>query len=226
MVAAPASLVRVPRICRHNRFVAECPICSRGTVLDPDRPERRPRPAERGARRGGALDRRGDRRTAPAPADGPYAATGPYDGSEVRLERVPGGLRLAAWSGGSIERRAPVVEAVDLPGLVEGAVERELFAEAEAARLREALAPEARGAEGDDGEGEFGASPGRAGELHDELRVERLGGGRLRIGRWVLRPNAGWQLQEAPVMLPPARFAEAVDRAARRGLLAPERPAG
>ena len=32
--------------CRHNRFVAECPICSKGTVLDPNmKPERRPRPA-------------------------------------------------------------------------------------------------------------------------------------------------------------------------------------
>ena len=31
----------------------------------------------------------------------------------------------------------------------------------------------------------------------------------MRIARWILRPNAGWQLQEAPVMLPPDRFEQA-----------------
>ena len=27
----------MPTFCRHNRFFADCPICSKGTVLDPDR---------------------------------------------------------------------------------------------------------------------------------------------------------------------------------------------
>ena len=43
--------------------------------------------------------------------------------------------------------------------------------------------------------------------------------GRVRVGRWVLRPGSGWQLQEAPPMLPAARFAEALAGAAREGLL-------
>ena len=42
----------------------------------------------------------------------------------------------------------------------------------------------------------------------------------MRIGRWILRPNAGWQLQEAPVMLPADRFSQALMAAAERGVLA------
>ena len=39
---------------------------------------------------------------------GPYAAAGPVPGGiEVRLERVPGGLRLAEWEAGQIARRHP-----------------------------------------------------------------------------------------------------------------------
>jgi hypothetical protein len=58
--------------------------------------------------------------------------------------------------------------------------------------------------------------------LKDELRVERLDGARVRIARWVRRPNAGWQLQEAPVLLPAARFEQALASAAARGVLASE----
>jgi hypothetical protein len=77
----------VSLFCRHNRFVAECPICSKGTVLDPNRkPERRPRPSSTATRRPG-----GKRATQPAGgarvSRGPFAAAGPYeDGREVRLE--------------------------------------------------------------------------------------------------------------------------------------------
>jgi hypothetical protein len=46
----------------------------------------------------------------------------------------------------------------------------------------------------------------------------------LRVGRWLYRPNAGWELQEAPVMLPAKRFAEALQKAVRGGVL--ERAAG
>ena len=88
------------QFCRHNRFVAECPICSKGTVLDPNRrAERRPRP--------GSTRRPGAKRPVQSAAGtrvsrGPFAAAGPYeDGREVRLEKVPGGLRLAAWHGDS-----------------------------------------------------------------------------------------------------------------------------
>jgi hypothetical protein len=76
-------------------------------------------------------------------------------------------------------------------------------------------------------EGGPAASPGRAGELKEELRIERLagedGGPVLRIARWLLRPGPGaeWDLQESPVMMPAARLAEAAADAARRGLLEP-----
>ena len=32
----------------------------------------------------------------------------------------------------------------------------------------------------------------------------------LRVARWIMRPGRGWELQDAPVMLPAARFAEAL----------------
>jgi len=68
--------------------------------------------------------------------------------------------------------------------------------------------------------GAHGASPGSSGELRDELRVERLDDDRLRIARWIMRPNRGWELQEAPVLLPGDRFLGALRSAAERGVLA------
>jgi hypothetical protein len=179
----------VPTFCRHNRFVADCPICSKGTVLDSARQET--------TRRASTPSRRSRGSAAPAAraSRGPYASVGPYDGAELRLERVPGGLRFAAWRGGQIERVAPVIEAGDLPALLAEAAEKELL---------EAPAPGAAET------GALGASPGRTGELRDEFRVERLDDDRVRIARWIMRPNRGWELQEAPVMLPPARFAQAL----------------
>ncbi|MBA3421684.1 MAG: hypothetical protein H0U12_07300, partial [Thermoleophilaceae bacterium] len=64
-----------------------------------------------------------------------------------------------------------------------------------------------------------GASPGRSGELQEELRIERVDGDRLRVARWVLRPGTGWDLLDAPTMLPARRYAEALADAARHGLL-------
>jgi len=187
----------VPTFCRHNRFFADCPICSKGTVLDPKRQEaRRPR-APRSA--GGSRRARTKVATAARPSRGPYASAGPYDGAEVRLERVPGGLRLAMWRGGQIERTAPVIAAADLPVLLGEAAEKELLPELPA----EAAA--------------YGASPGRSGDLRDELRVEPAEDGKVRIARWILRPNRGWELQQAPVMLPAARFAEALRARAASG---------
>jgi hypothetical protein len=206
----------VPTFCRHNRFLADCPICSKGTVLDPARPATRRRPSSSGARSAGGAKRRASATAAGAPraSRGPFVAAGPYDGAEVRLERVPGGLRLASWRGGQIERTAPVLDAADAPGLLAEAVTKELLA---------AAPPE-------DGEGRaevgaFGASPGRSGELRDELRVERVDEGRIRVARWIMRPNRGWELQEAPVMLPPARFTQALAAAAGKGVLASGGPA-
>ena len=184
-------------------------------MLDTSRaPAKRPRPGG-----GGAGSRTpGSRGGTAAVVRGPYGSAGPYDDGderyEVRLERVPGGLRLADWSAGGIRRRAPVLAAADVAPLLLGAAERGALAERDADALRPALATEPD----EDRRGEAGASPGRAGELRDELRVEALDGGRLRIARWVMRPGSGWELQEAPVMLPVARYAEALRKAARSGL--------
>jgi hypothetical protein len=218
MVAATPPMVRrgqldfsaVPTFCRHNRFTAECPICSKGTVLDPNlKPARPRRSTSSRASKGGAA--RSSASAAPARVSrGEFASAGPYDGREIRLERVPGGLRLAGWQAGQLLREAPVLELRDLPALLAEAAEKELLAP---------VGLDAGAASGEDG---HGASPGRSGELRDELRVERLDGERVRIARWIMRPNRGWELQEAPVMLPPARFAEALERAAAAGVLAGE----
>jgi hypothetical protein len=207
----------VPTFCRHNRFFAECPICSKGTVLDPARSATRRTSSRAGARStSGGAKRRAASPAAGAPraSRGPFVAAGPYDGAEVRLERVPGGLRLASWRGGQIERTAPVLDAADAPGLLAEAVTKELLA---------ATPPE--NGEGRGEVGDFGASPGRSGELRDELRVERLDERRIRVARWIMRPNRGWELQEAPVMLPPARFVQALAAAAGKGVLASGGPA-
>jgi hypothetical protein len=194
----------VPQLCRHNRFTAECPICSKGTVLDS---------SQAPTRRSSSRSRTASTKAAPSRAfRGPHASAGPYsdeEGSyEVRLERVPGGLRLASWMAGSIRRAAPVLAAEDLPGLLQSAAENGVVEDG-SDLLVASEAPLAAG----DG---HGASPGRAGELREELRVEALDGGRVRVGRWLLRPGRGWELQEAPVMLPPARYAEALRRASGR----------
>jgi hypothetical protein len=201
--------------CRHNRFTADCPICSKGTVLDSSRQTSKSRGGSRRGSGGGAGQGRGAR-----VVTGPYVSAGPYadpgGGSyEVRLERVPGGVRLAAWTGGSLERRAPVIRAVDLPALVGNARERSVLPPRDLDPLDRALATEPH-----DGGGEhYGASAGRAGDLREELRVEPLDEGALRIARWIYRPNQGWELQEAPVMLPAKRVAQALADAAKKGIL-------
>jgi hypothetical protein len=119
---------------------------------------------------------------------------------------VPGGLRLAEWHGGSIRRRAPVLLIADLPALVHEARESGALSEADGQALEGAVAGEPSGP---------GSSPGVAGELREELRAEPLEDGRIRIGRWILRPGSGWELQETPVMLPPERYVEALAAACR-----------
>jgi hypothetical protein len=186
--------------CRHNRFLADCPICSKGTPMEQGgaTATRRREPAARAGR---------GKAAAPA-AKGPYGSAGPYsddDGSyEVRLERVPGGLRLAAWAAGSLRRSAPVLAEEDLPELVRDAVEQGALSDEEGRRWQSSPVEERR-------------SPGRSGDMRDELRVERLEGGRLRIARWGQRPGRGWELQEAPVMLPASRYAEALSSGAAAG---------
>jgi hypothetical protein len=205
--------------CRHNRFTAECPICSKGTVLDPNLRPSRPRRSSGGTRRPAGARRSAASAGSATLSRGVFAAAGPYDdGREVRLEKVPGGLRLAAWHAGQLVRGAPVLELRDLPVLLAEAAQKELLAPV----VLDATAAGAAGrAATPTAPGGHGASPGRSGELRDELRVERLEGDMLRIARWIMRPNRGWELQEAPVMLPPARFAEALEAAATAGALGP-----
>ncbi|MBA2505429.1 MAG: hypothetical protein H0V29_05720 [Thermoleophilaceae bacterium] len=208
--------------CRHNRFTADCPICSKGTVLEtkhsstsgarkPAKPKAAP--AEKGFR-------------------GPYSSAGPYEREAgevtVRLEKVPGGVRLAEWGGGKPAPRAPVLPAGDLRALVLEALDRELFGERDADALRDALAaepdPQVSDA-GPDGVGSsaparpWGASGGRAGDMLDQLRVEALEAGDLRVARWIQRPRAEWELVDAPPMLPGVRYAVALADASARGLI-------
>ena len=211
--------------CRHNRFTADCPICSKGTVLDSERQatrQRTPAPPRSGSSRSGTSRRSAAGTAGVRRVTGPYVSAGPYarDGgtAEVRLERVPGGVRLAEWSAGSLEPRAPVIEADDLPQLVAGVRDRELLPERDVEALERALTA-SPGGPLPAREEPFGASAGSAGLMREELRVERLDDGRLRIGRWIFRPNQGWELQEAPTMLPAKRYADAIADAARRGLL-------
>jgi hypothetical protein len=205
--------------CRHNRFTADCPICAKGTVLDPGRSAERPR-ARSSSRSGGA--KRGGQAAGSRTFSGPHVAAGPYgreDGStyEVRLEKVPGGIRLAQWSRGSLEKAAPELPAADVPALVVAAIGKELLEGRDAEALGSAL--NGNGGDGGDEEGGFGASEGRAGDMREQLRVDRLPEGRVRVGRWLFWPGRGWELQEAPPMFPAARYAEALSQAAGRGLL-------
>lgn len=205
----------LPQFCRHNRFMAECPICSKGTVLEPGRKAARRRPAA-------GRTRRASKEPAATPAfAGPHVSAGPYpdeQGSyEVRLERVPGGVRLAEWDASGLRRRAPVLAVSDLPALLAGA--ERVLEQRDAARLAGTLraVPEGRAETGPSAA--LGVSRGRSGEFKEELRVEALPDGRVRVARWVLRPGSGWELRDAPPMLPAARYAEAFADAAGKGLL-------
>ena len=201
--------------CRHTRFTADCPICSKGTVLESSSATRsRPRAPTPAGRKPGSKP--------PPPAGsrqfrGPYASAGPYEREdeqvEVRLEKVPGGVRLGEWSRGSLQARPPKLPAADLVRLVADARERSLLPERDLAKLEEAAATEPGGeASG------WGASAGRTGDFREELRIEALGEGEVRVARWILRPGSDWELQEGPPMLPAARFAEALAAARRAGV--------
>jgi hypothetical protein len=182
-------------------------------VLSAERAERRPAPVKGPAtgKRSGARARAGD---APARTfTGPYVSAGPFDRDarvyEVRLEQVPGGLRLAEWRGGALERYAPMLPATALRALVQEAQGRGIVRFS----LPDATEPGASPAPA--------ASPGRAGDMREELRIERTAEpGMLRVGRFIYWPGPDlWELQESPVMLPEERFAEALTAAAKAGLL-------
>ncbi|HEX8649064.1 MAG TPA: hypothetical protein VF715_19385 [Thermoleophilaceae bacterium] len=207
--------------CRHNRFTADCAICSKGTVLDSSRGGERPRPRSGGS--SGSRGRSAAQGSGTRQFSGPHAKAGPYaredTAYEVRFEKVPGGVRLAEWARGSLERRAPELPADDLARLVEEASAGEFLDARDRERLAAALAtaPEPTAGTAPD----HGASPGRAGDLKEELRVERAGEGRVRVGRWLFWPGRGWELQDAPPMFPAARYAEALRAAVAAGVLTP-----
>jgi hypothetical protein len=189
--------------CRHNRFTADCPICSKNTVLSRPAAPERSKPAKRSS---------ASKASPITTTRYPRVGTEPIerDGRiyEVRLEQVPGGLRLGQWRGGELERKAPVLPASAL---------RELLDEARGSGyVRFDLDERAA-----DTGGHFGASPGRAGDMQEELRVERIGDGFVRIARWIFWPGAGvgWELQDAPVMLPEKRYEQALSDAVANGVL-------
>jgi hypothetical protein len=195
--------------CRHNRFTAECPICSKGTVLARQAPER-----SKPAKPAGTRSRPAGRRPAPSAVTRyPHVSVGPVEHEariyEVRLEQVPGGLRLGQWRGGELERRAPVLPASAL---------RELVEEARGRGYVKFELPEDFRESGDG----IAMSSGRAGDMQEELRLERLPEpGFVRIARWIFWPGTGvgWELQDAPVMLPEKRYEQVLADAARKGLL-------
>ena len=184
--------------CRHNRFTADCPICSKGSVLSREAPER-VKPVKPAAPRSRA--RKSPAVSAATVTRYPHVATEPLDHEgriyEVRLEKVPGGLRRGEWRGGEIERRAPVLPAAAL---------RELFDEA---RGRSLVAFDLDDVVESAGDG-VAASAGMAGDMKEELRLESVDDpGLVRFARWIYWPGTGvgWELQDAPVMLPEPRFA-------------------
>ena len=188
----------VPTFCRHNRFVADCPICSKGTVLDPAQqaPRRRQAPSRSGARRA-------------AKAGGRHGA------HLARAVRVRGPLRRRGGAAGARARRAAA-------GLVARRSDR---AHRPGARAQRPARPARRG-------GRRGAAAARRRRRHGAAaepgRLRRrapaapascatscassaVEDDRVRVARWIMRPNRGWELQEAPVMLPP----QALRRGAR-----------
>ncbi|MEA2424006.1 MAG: hypothetical protein QOH13_416 [Thermoleophilaceae bacterium] len=195
--------------CRHNRFTAECPICAKNSVLSSEAPERvKPvKPAPKRSRSGAK------RPSAATVTRYPHVSTEPLDRAgriyEVRLDKVPGGLRLGEWRNGELERHGPVLPASALRGLFDDARGRGLVA----FDLPEPVDTVAEG---------MSASPGQSGDMKEELRLERLDEpGLVRVARWVFWPGGGvgWELQEAPVMLPEARFAAVLGDAAALGLI-------
>jgi hypothetical protein len=202
----------VSTFCRHNRFTADCPICSKGTVLESGGGRARRKSSSAEPRK-----RSGVKGAVPA-FSGPHVA-GPARRDEddalflIRLERVPGGVRIGEWRGSALVPRAPVLPAEDLADLV--ARSGDALQTRDAEKLKTALAAAADPAK----DGHAGVSRGRSGDFKEELRVEALEDGQMRVARWVLRPAIGWELQDAPPMLPATRYAEALADAAKRGLI-------
>lgn len=240
----------MPRFCIHSRLLAECPICRRGTPLDPVYGETERKSASTTRRRAAAAGRStrsGATRPRQAATPGVRAsavvhgledsAGRPY---EVRLDVVPGGVRLAEWQSGALAQRPPRLPADELARLCrEIAASGALAApaaealsaagEALAAAAPALVAATASAAPAGDSAGRpaasaapagatpplAGSSLGRAGELVDEIRVEPVGDGVVRVGRWTGPANLERELKETPVIAPAERLAEAILALAR-----------
>jgi hypothetical protein len=197
--------------CRHNRFTAECPICSKNSVLARPAAPERAKPVKPSQRSG----KRSAPKASPATVTRyPHVSTEPVEHEariyEVRLEQVPGGLRLGQWRSGELERKAPVVSASAL---------RELLGEA---RGRDLVRFDLGEPTEPGNPADAAVSPGRAGDMNEELRLERVGEpGFVRIARWIFWPGTGvgWELQDAPVMLPEKRYEQVLSDAVAKGLV-------
>src|SRR3954453_12369876 len=183
--------------CRHTRFTADCSICSKGSVLSREAPER-VKPTRPPARSSGKSR---SKRSPAAVTHYPHVSVGPIEHEariyEVRFEQVPGGLRLGQWRSGELERKAPILPASSL---------RELLDEARGRGFVGFDLDETGGERVAEGSA---ASPGRAGDMQEELRLERVDSpGMVRVSRWIFWPGegVGWELQEASVMLPEKRY--------------------
>lgn len=183
--------------CRHNRFTAECPICSKNSVLS-QAPAERERPVKKAGPRPRAKG---------APASRTFVGPN-VEAGDIKLEKVPGGLRLAAWRAGSIEKRAPTLSRSEARALAEEARERGIVS----FDIPEAAETRSQGT---------AASEGRSGDMKEELRLETLDEGLVRIARWVFWPGAGvgWEMQDSPVLLPEKRFEQVFSEAAHLGLI-------
>ena len=177
-------------------------------MLDPNRKaERRPqaRARSRRPRRQGPRPGR-ERRARVARAvrlRGPVR--GRPRGAAREGARRPAAGRLAGRP--ALKRRAGAGARRTCPALLARAAEQGLLARR---RGRDGAASPRSGA--------HGASPGRTGELRDELRVERARRRPACASRaGSCGPNRGWELQEAPVLLPAERFLGALDSAAGAG---------
>jgi hypothetical protein len=209
----------VSLFCRHNRFTADCPICSKGTVLEAGRKPARRKPASATGKRT-AAERASGRAFSGLHVAGPARRDADDALFVIRLERVPGGVRLGEWRGATLAARAPVLSPDELADLV--ARSADVLHSRDATKLIAALSePASPGADGN-----AGVSRGRSGDFKEELRIEALDDGNLRVARWVLRPGSGWELQDAPPMLPAPRYAEALADAARHGLISAPAAAG
>ena len=129
----------------------------------------------------------------------------------MRLERVPGGLRLAEWQAGPSRAGRPCCARRPRRACWREAASKELVADARAL---------ADGRRAESGDVARMAAPARAARASCATSCGWSVDGEPRADRALgLRPGAGWQLQEAPVMLPPARFEQALAAAAEQGLL-------